>query len=202
MPNSDAPLSNSGVCGVLRYFGSSSGRSARATVARAVFDHNRELGVFAIGAGTVLTLTDVLVKDTQREEFSNQFGDGLMVLGGARVTAQRAVFDHNHDAGVFAEEDGTELTLTDVLVKDTQSGEDGQQFGQGLVVLTKDTSDFLELHELIQAATGRHPGIILAHYDNDASRDMKTRDIVRALSNLERSGFQTADQLVILNQWR
>ena len=57
-----------------------------------------------------------------------------------------------------------------------------------MVSLTKDHEDFLELHDVVQAAHGQHPGIIAIRSDNDAKRDMKDRDIVRALGNLERAG--------------
>src|SRR5207244_2048422 len=41
------------------------------------------------------------------------------------------------------------------------------------VVLTKDYEDFLELHDIVQATQGQHPGILAVRSDNDTSRDMK-----------------------------
>jgi predicted nuclease of predicted toxin-antitoxin system len=73
---------------------------------------------------------------------------------------------------------------------------------QVLVLLTKDTGDFTNLHNLILACGGSHPGIILVHLDGDATRDMRPKHIVAALGKLERSGYDLTDQLVILNQWR
>jgi hypothetical protein len=38
--------------------------------------------------------------------------------------------------------------------------------------------------------------------DNDPSRDMKDRDIVRALGNLEQAGAPIVNELHVLNHWR
>src|SRR5947199_4677079 len=54
-----------------------------------------------------------------------------------------------------------------------------------LVLLTKNHDDFEDLHLLVQATGGKHPGILVVRLDNDPSRDMKDRDIVRAIGNLE-----------------
>jgi hypothetical protein len=70
------------------------------------------------------------------------------------------------------------------------------------VVLTKDYEDFLELRDLVQAVHSRHPGILAIRSDNDASRDMKDRDIVRAIGNLERAGVPVANEFLVLNHWR
>ncbi|MBI1831480.1 MAG: DUF5615 family PIN-like protein [Planctomycetes bacterium] len=71
-----------------------------------------------------------------------------------------------------------------------------------LLVLTKDHNDFEDLHLVVQASHGQHPGILAIRLDNDASRDMKDRDIVRAIGNLERAGVPVANEFHVLNQWR
>lgn len=71
-----------------------------------------------------------------------------------------------------------------------------------LVLLSKNFEDFITLHLLIQACAGRHPGIILIRQDNDYPRDMKDRDIVRAIGNLAAAGIPIENELYILNQWR
>jgi predicted nuclease of predicted toxin-antitoxin system len=70
------------------------------------------------------------------------------------------------------------------------------------VVLTKDYEDFLELHDIVQSTQGQHPGILAIRSDNDTSRDMKDRDIVRAIGNLERAGVPIANEFHVLNHWR
>ena len=71
-----------------------------------------------------------------------------------------------------------------------------------LIVLTADCDDFKDLHSLVQTAGGSHPGILLIHYDNDPTRDMRPKHIAAAVGKLDRSGLDLANQLVVLNQWR
>ena len=71
-----------------------------------------------------------------------------------------------------------------------------------LVLMTKDSEDFLDLHQLILTCGGHHPGIVVVHYDNDPKRDMKNSHIAVALGRLEKSGVPVADQCLILNHWR
>jgi predicted nuclease of predicted toxin-antitoxin system len=71
-----------------------------------------------------------------------------------------------------------------------------------LVLLTRNHDDFRVLHLLVQAAGGRHPGFLVVRRDNDPTRDMKDRDIVRAIANLEGAGVPIENDLHILNHWR
>lgn len=71
-----------------------------------------------------------------------------------------------------------------------------------LVVLTRNYGDFDELHQLIEAAAGNHPGVLVRRMDNDPTRDMSDRGIVTAIRNLEASGVPIQNQVSILNQWR
>jgi hypothetical protein len=73
---------------------------------------------------------------------------------------------------------------------------------QRLVLLTRNHDDFEDLHLLVQAAGGSHPGLLVVRSDNDPSRDMKDRDIVRAIAKLERSGAPVTNEFHILNHWR
>ena len=71
-----------------------------------------------------------------------------------------------------------------------------------LLVLTKDHNDFEDLHLVVQATRGQHPGILAIRSDNDVSRDMKDRAIVRAIGKLERAGVAIANEFHVLNHWR
>jgi len=55
------------------------------------------------------------------------------------------------------------------------------------VLLTKNNDDFEDLHWLLQAAGGKHAGLLVVRSDNDPSRDMKDRDIARAIAKSARS---------------
>lgn len=68
----------------------------------------------------------------------------------------------------------------------------------GFVLMTKNPSDFLELH----MEDGTHPGIIGIYQDNDVRKDMNHREIVATLRRLVKEGFNFAGKFVVLNQYR
>jgi predicted nuclease of predicted toxin-antitoxin system len=74
--------------------------------------------------------------------------------------------------------------------------------GQLRVLLTRDHDDFLDLHDLVQATQGRHAGILVVRADNNPTRDMKDRDIVRALANVEGAFVPIENEFTVLNHWR
>ena len=74
--------------------------------------------------------------------------------------------------------------------------------GQWHVLLTRDHDDFLDLHDLVRATHGRHAGILVVRADNDPARDMKDRDIIRALAHLEAARVPIENEFQILNHWR
>ena len=71
----------------------------------------------------------------------------------------------------------------------------------GRVLLTHNRKDFKQLHDLIEAANGSHPGILMVRKDND-KRDMKPAAIAAALKKFADSGNPIASQFVILNDYR
>ncbi len=71
-----------------------------------------------------------------------------------------------------------------------------------LVLLTRNHDDFEDLHLLVQATAGQHQGILVVRSDNDSSRDMKDRDVARAIANLESAGVPIKSEFHILNHWR
>lgn len=73
---------------------------------------------------------------------------------------------------------------------------------ENLVVLTRNHDDFEDLHLLVQVTGGQHPGLLVVRSDNDPTRDMKDRDIARAIANLEGAGVPVANEFHILNHWR
>jgi predicted nuclease of predicted toxin-antitoxin system len=71
-------------------------------------------------------------------------------------------------------------------------------FANGLVLVTKNPDDFLELHH----KNRQHAGILLVYQDNNPDRDMSHADIVRAITNLEQAGVTFAGSCNVLNAWR
>jgi predicted nuclease of predicted toxin-antitoxin system len=68
----------------------------------------------------------------------------------------------------------------------------------GLILLTKNPDDFLELHQ----TNPQHAGIFLVYQDNDPDRDMTHAEIVRSIANLEQAGIAFAAACHVLNAWR
>jgi hypothetical protein len=107
---------------------------AEITVERGFFDHNHEMGVAAFQQGTTLMMKDIVVQDTQSQDKSLGFGRGLSCEKGAEVVVERAVFDRNREAGVAALEPGTKLMMTDVIIQDTQSRGNNDEYGVGAAI--------------------------------------------------------------------
>lgn len=72
----------------------------------------------------------------------------------------------------------------------------------GRILVTHNHDDFHLLHDLVLLVGGHHPGVLVVRRDNDPSRDMSPKRIVRAIRNLERGGVVIVDQLHVLNHWR
>jgi hypothetical protein len=109
-------------------------RGARAEVTKGLFERNREAGVTVIRDGSIVVLTDVVVRDTMGRMTGGVAGRGLNVQDGAEAHVTRAAFERNREHGILAGNEGTTLTLEDVVVRDTLSQEATPEFGRGLIV--------------------------------------------------------------------
>jgi hypothetical protein len=69
-------------------------------------------------------------------------------------------------------------------------------------VLTRDSEDFTDLHDLVMATGGHHSGVLLVRFDNDPRHNLTDRGIASAISKLESSGALIPDRVHVLNQWR
>ena len=65
------------------------------------------------------------------------------------------------------------------------------------VTLTQNCFDFRALHHL----NPQHPGILCIFHDKNSRKDMVFAEIVRAVGNIESSGFPIAGEFVALNTW-
>ena len=70
------------------------------------------------------------------------------------------------------------------------------------VLITYNADDFEELHNLVEAAGGHHPGVLAVRRDNNPKRDLDQKGIVRALGKLQAAGAPVRDQFTVLNHWR
>jgi hypothetical protein len=56
------------------------------------------------------------------------------------------------------------------------------------VLLSRNHDDFENLHDLVAAVGGHHPGILIVRKDNNPKRDLSFHGIVRAIANLLAAG--------------
>ena len=68
---------------------------------------------------------------------------------------------------------------------------------QNCLLFTFNCDDFQALHE----ANPRHPGILVVYHNDDFSKDMSFKAIVRAIANLEAANLPLANQFISLNYW-
>jgi predicted nuclease of predicted toxin-antitoxin system len=94
------------------------------------------------------------------------------------------------------------LAIDEGLLSVTDARVFAAAVGAGRLALTRDHSDFADLHDLIQAAGGRHPGILVVRFDNDPRHNLNEAGIERALANIEVSGVVFSDMIHVLNHWR
>lgn len=87
------------------------------TVRRTLFRRNSESGVLAIGVGSTITASDLLITDTVAPSDAVRIGVGVGVRDGAQVTAQRIRCDRNVVAGIYVRDPlsgfiGSDLHIT------------------------------------------------------------------------------------------
>ena len=83
---------------------------------------------------------------------------------------------------------------------------DAQHFAEAVrqeaSLLTRNYQDFIDLHDLILAAGGQHPGLLLIYLENDPRRDLTPRGIAAAVSRLEAAAMLLVGSVYVLNHWR
>ncbi len=181
-------------------------RGGQASVTRAVVEGNVQHGVYAEGAGTALTLTDVAVRDTtpglmgfrgvgvlatneavvtlrrvtvdrvleaavmalldaridadrlvtrdvSQSVGLTSFGAGLLARASGHVDARRVLVERASHAGAIVDQVGSELALTDALVRETTlaAAPEPDRWGMGIVAQQQGS-----LRLLRAAAVGNH----------------------------------------------
>ncbi len=106
--------------------------ASRATLHRVSLEANRRAALYA-SALSAVQVTDLSVVGT-RADAQGHFGRGLNIQGGAAVALQRATFEEVREAGLFASEPGTTLTVDQVSVRNTRPAATELQEGRALSV--------------------------------------------------------------------
>lgn len=73
---------------------------------------------------------------------------------------------------------------------------------EGLVLLTANAGDFVELHRAWTLQHRHHAGILIVYRENNPSRDMNLKQIALAVGRVDRSRVPLADNYFNLNFWR
>jgi len=100
-----------------------------------------ELGVFVFGAGTEVSLSDLVVRDIEAKASDDESGRGLNVDEGAVLTLDRALVERVRDIGVLVAR-GSQITATDLVIRDVQSRANDGSFGRGVEVAGGSTGRF------------------------------------------------------------
>jgi len=99
-----------------------------------LFEANREIGIFAGRAGSVVELEDVIVRGTLPRLAGDDYGRGINVQDGATLTASRVVIERNHDQGLVVGRADATATVTDTVIRDTLPVPRTSDFGRGITV--------------------------------------------------------------------
>ncbi|MBI5486710.1 MAG: right-handed parallel beta-helix repeat-containing protein [Deltaproteobacteria bacterium] len=103
-----------------------------AELRRVLLERNRELAVGVSGAGAVMHLEDVIVRDTLAQEIDLAAGRALDLENGATVDLARALLSGNREVTVFVAGAGTSATFADLEVQDTRESDCGCPGGIGI----------------------------------------------------------------------
>jgi hypothetical protein len=95
------------------------GDGATLVLTRAHVRRARDIGVFAHGPSTALTLDDLVVEDVAPTG-SGYFGRGVHAQGGASIASTRALFRDCHEATITCASDAV-LTLRDLEIASTRA---------------------------------------------------------------------------------
>jgi hypothetical protein len=160
--------------------GSISGRAvdielgAHLEAQRLLVTGNRRFGVYLVGSGTEAVLADVAVVNTLPSAADDTLGWGMGIVRGARLEVHGALLSNNHDAGLVAVDPGTEIVLTDFIVRDTQPQASDETFGGAMLV---HLGAHLEATRLV--AERNHSGILATNEGTSVSlADAVIRDLM------------------------
>jgi len=114
-------------------FGVAAQGGARLEADRLFVSEARQTGVLVAEADTVASLTNTVVEKSY-ELASGRSAPGITVQDGGSVEASRVVLSENQSSGIFVNDPGSEATLADVVLRDTNPDPGTGAFGRGMGV--------------------------------------------------------------------
>jgi hypothetical protein len=106
---------------------------ARVGASDSLFDSNASEAISAFDPGTLVELLDSVVRDT-KPDGEGDLGHGLQASEGAAISLSASVLEDNSETAVLAAGVGTEVTLTDTIVRDTRWNAESGLGGRALQV--------------------------------------------------------------------
>jgi len=164
-------------------------QGATAEVTRTLLDAATNTGVLIGDTGSIVRMTDVIVRGT-RPAPDGTLGVGIVVELGGVLEANRLVVEDNHLFGIWAKEAGSRVELTDAIVRDTSSQQSDGIAGFGLRMMQGAASSLTR----VLVARSQQTGI--AVFDPDSSleaTDLVVRDTLPDDNGLGGRGLAVED---------
>lgn len=149
-----------------------------ATVSRVLVERAADAGLLAKGPGSIVTVSDVVVRDMLGHARTPSFGRGISAQTGAALSVERAWIVRAREIGVFVATADAQVTFTDLTVRDTAPNGNGEG-GRGLSVQEPGTSVEVVRSELVRSreiAVAVHEGSTLRLTDV-AVRETSSREV-------------------------
>jgi hypothetical protein len=100
------------------------------TIEGVLVERTNEVAIVSSGAGSEVSLTSAMLRDTRTT--SGSFGRGLVAQEGGRIEGHFVVVDENRDTGVFASDPGSEIVMSDSLISNTLPEQRDRTEGRGV----------------------------------------------------------------------
>jgi hypothetical protein len=95
---------------------------------------NRDVALFAAGAGTMVTVNDSLIENTLSQESDLAHGNGIGVQQGASISLNKSALAENREVALFAADAGTTVSVSEILVENTLPRQSDLAYGWGIGV--------------------------------------------------------------------
>jgi len=106
--------------------------ASQITIDGALLELNRVAGLIAYDPESVINARGVIVRDTQPQEATGNFGFGVEVFEGAQISLTQALVEGNLAGGCLVRDATSQLTLTDAVIRDTAGQQSDGHYGDGL----------------------------------------------------------------------
>jgi hypothetical protein len=151
------------------------------TVRRTLVERNRTTGIYSFNPdaalGQRLLVEDTTIRDTRERESDGAFGNGIEIDGECKATIRRVELRRNRSAALLlagTAETPTAVTVSDILIRDTQSRVSDKLSAYGIFALGGARVDGTR----VVVARSKTAGITAWAETSDALPDVAIEDLV------------------------